>query len=39
LHYLELWSKAQPMGQRPEDLAEWLVMFHRELVIAALARS
>lgn len=34
---LELWTKPQPNGQRPEDLAEWVVENYPELVEAALA--
>lgn len=33
---LELWMKPQPAGQRPEDLAEWVVEHYRPLVEAAL---
>lgn len=33
---LELWTKPQPIGQRPEDLAMWVVEHYRELVLAAL---
>lgn len=33
---LELWVKAQPAGQRPEDLAAWVVENYREYVEAAL---
>lgn len=33
---LELWVKPQPAGQRPEDLAEWVVQQYPELVAAAL---
>lgn len=36
---LELWVKPQPCGQRPEDLAEWVVAFYPELVEAALINS
>jgi len=36
---LELWAKAQPSGQRPEDLAAWVVEHYRDLVIAALRES
>jgi len=35
---LELWVTPQPSGQRPEDLAAWIVEFYPELVEAALAR-
>jgi hypothetical protein len=34
---LELWVKPQPFGQRPADLAEWVVEHYPELVRAALA--
>jgi hypothetical protein len=33
---LELWVKPQPSGQRPEDLADWVVEHYREYVMAAL---
>lgn len=33
---LELWVKPQPVGQRPEDLVEWVVEHYPELVRAAL---
>jgi hypothetical protein len=36
---LELWTKPQPAGQRPEDLAAWVVEFYPDLVAAALARA
>jgi len=36
---LELWSVGQPSGQRVKDLAEWMVRFHRDIVIAELHRS
>lgn len=39
LENLELWVKAQPAGQRPEDLAQWVVGHYREYVEAALADS
>ncbi len=32
---LELWCKPQPAGQRPEDLAAWVVDVYPHLVIAA----
>ena len=35
---LELWVKAQPCGQRAEDLAEWVVAHYPELAAAALER-
>lgn len=34
---LELWTKAQPCGQRPEDLAAWVVEHYPEAVAAELA--
>lgn len=34
---LELWAKPQPSGQRPEDLASWVVEFYPEIVRQALA--
>jgi len=34
---LELWVTPQPAGQRPEDLAEWVVEHYPELVEAAQA--
>lgn len=34
---LELWVKAQPAGQRPMDLARWVVDQYPDLVRAALA--
>jgi hypothetical protein len=33
---LELWVTPQPSGQRPEDLAEWVVQFYPEVVAAVL---
>ncbi len=33
---LELWTKPQPIGQRPEDLVAWVVDHYRGLVVAAL---
>jgi hypothetical protein len=33
---LELWAKAQPCGQRPEDLAAWVVEFYPDMVAAAV---
>lgn len=33
---LELWTKPQPYGQRPEDLVAWVVEHYRDLVIAEL---
>lgn len=35
---LELWVTSQPSGQRPEDLADWVVSCYPELVEAALAK-
>lgn len=35
---LELWTKPQPCGQRPADLAEWVVEHYLELVEAALSK-
>jgi hypothetical protein len=34
---LELWTKTQPQGQRPEDLVAWVLDHYRELVEARLA--
>jgi hypothetical protein len=34
---LELWVKPQPSGQRPTDLAEWVVGHYPELVEAAMS--
>ncbi len=34
---LELWVKAQPCGQRPEDLAAWVVEHYPDVVRQALA--
>ena len=33
---LELWTKPQPSGQRPEDLVAWVVEHYPDLVRAAL---
>jgi hypothetical protein len=33
---LELWTKPQPFGQRPEDLVEWMLDNYADLVIAGL---
>lgn len=33
---LELWTKSQPAGQRPEDLAAWVVEHYPDLVRQAL---
>lgn len=33
---LEVWVTPQPKGQRPEDLAAWVVEHYPELVRAAL---
>lgn len=35
---LELWVKPQPVGQRPDDLAQWIVEQYPELVQAALEK-
>jgi hypothetical protein len=35
---LELWVRPQPQGQRPEDLAAWVVEHYPDLVRAELAR-
>ena len=35
---LELWISHHPFGQRPEDIAEWMVAQYPEMVIMALAR-
>jgi hypothetical protein len=34
---LELWTKSQPSGQRPEDLVAWVIANYPELVAAELA--
>jgi HNH endonuclease len=34
---LELWITTQPKGQRPEDVAAWVVEFYPEVVAAVLA--
>jgi hypothetical protein len=34
---LELWTKPQPSGQRPEDLVAWVVEHYPDLVAAAFA--
>lgn len=36
---LELWTKPQPCGQRPEDLAAWVVEFYPDLVREALSNT
>jgi HNH endonuclease len=33
---LELWTKPQPSGQRPEDLVAWVVHYYPDLVDAEL---
>lgn len=33
---LELWTRPQPRGQRPEDLVAWVLEHYRDLVVAAL---
>lgn len=35
---LELWTKPQPSGQRPEDLVAWVVEHYRDLVLAELEK-
>ena len=36
---LELWTRPQPAGQRPEDLAAWVVEHYPDLVAKAMARE
>jgi hypothetical protein len=36
---LELWVKPQPCGQRPEDLAAWVVEHYPDEVFALLCAS
>jgi hypothetical protein len=36
---LELWCKPQPLGQRPEDLVEWVVSNYPDLVSSTLTLS
>jgi hypothetical protein len=36
---LELWTKPQPAGQRPEDLVDWVLEHYRELIIEKLEGS
>ena len=36
---LELWTKPQPAGQRPEDLVAWVLENYRDLVIAQLEET
>lgn len=36
---LELWTKPQPTGQRPEDLVAWVVEHYRGLVVDALSST
>lgn len=36
---LELWTKPQPAGQRPEDLAAWVAEFYPDLVAEQLAKT
>lgn len=36
LENLEIWVTSQPSGQRPADLAAWLVAFHPDAVLDAL---
>lgn len=33
---LELWTKPQPIGQRPDDLVAWVIEHYRDLVLAQL---
>jgi hypothetical protein len=33
---LELWTKPQPIGQRPEDLVAWVIEHYREDVLRAI---
>ena len=33
---LELWVKVQPCGQRPEDIAVWMVQHYQSLIREAL---
>ncbi len=36
---LELWVKTQPCGQRPEDLAEFVVLHYPDIVVQMLRRG
>lgn len=36
---LELWTKPQPAGQRPEDLVAWVLEHYRDLVTAQLEET
>lgn len=36
---LELWTKPQPCGQRPEDLVAWVIEHYSDLVAAEMARE
>lgn len=36
---LELWTKPQPNGQRPEDLVAWVLDHYRDLVEAAMKQT
>ncbi len=36
---LELWMKPQPSGQRPEDMADWMVAHYRDVVLAAISKT
>lgn len=36
---LELWVVIQPTGQRPEEIAAWVVQHYRDLVVEALSVS
>jgi len=33
---LQLWTKPQPCGQRPEDLVDWVIQFYPDLIIERL---
>lgn len=39
LSNLELWTKPQPKGQRPEDLVDWVIENYRELIVNRLTLS
>jgi hypothetical protein len=39
LENLEIWVTSQPAGQRPVDLARWLLQFHPDAVAQALRES
>lgn len=36
---LELWMKAQPAGQRPEDLVQWMIKHYRKEIEEALSST